>query len=225
MLATLVTAGVSDLAAAGLTTVRVAATGRRIYSVIRVLSADSAAVSSSLNSVRAAGGLSARLVETINKPLATFEINEDGTIKTSPVFPKWKQDAWERYQGDLSMEEWSKAYDNLMNNVSNGSAWDQQVKEIMGYTEENGWISQCRDEDLAPGRVWDFCNEELNTSIENKSGRIDPEQLAKDEEALRNGRRIEYNLRDPISPGQVAMLDRLVALYPNRFTYRYLGGS
>lgn len=43
----------------------------------------------------------------------------------------------------------------------------------MGYTEENGWISQCRDEDLAPGRVWDFCNEELNTSIENKSGRIE----------------------------------------------------
>ncbi|GHP19492.1 hypothetical protein RN2511_042280 [Rhodococcus sp. NKCM2511] len=57
-----------------------------------------------------------RLAETTEKPLATFEINEDGTVKTSPVFPKWKQDAWERYianGGDLTMEDWSRKYDQL----------------------------------------------------------------------------------------------------------------
>lgn len=226
VLATLVTAGVSNLAAAGLTAVRVAATGRRIVSVIRVLGADSAAVSSSLTSVRAAGGLSARLVETINKPLATFEINEDGTIKTSPVFPKWKQDAWERYLangGDLSMEEWSKKYDQLMNNVSNGSEWDQEVRDIMGYKVEAGWLPQQRVPGIGVDRVWDFVNLQSRELVENKSGRIDYDQLVKDESALRQGWRVTYNLRDPLSPAQLDRLENLARMYPGAFTYNFLG--
>lgn len=230
VLATLVTAGVSDVAAVGLTTVRIAATGRRIYSVIRVLSADSAAVSSSLNSVRAAGGLSARLTETINKPLATFDINEDGTISTSPIFPKWKQDAWERYianGGDLTMEEWSKKYDQLMENVGNGSEWDLQVGELLGYSEENGFIAQYRDPSIVDDRIWDYANTDpdVRLLVENKSGRIDYAQLDKDEEALREGWNVQYNLRDPISPAQLARLDALAAKYPGQFTYQYLGGG
>lgn len=229
VLATLVTAGVSDLAAAGLTTVRVAATGRRIYTVIRVLGADSAAVTSSLNSVRAAGGLAAQLTETINKPLATFDINEDGTISTSPVFPKWKQDAWERYianGGDLTMEEWSKKYDQLMENVGNGSEWDLQVGELLGYSEENGFIAQYRDPSIVDDRIWDYANTDpdVRLLVENKSGRIDYAQLDKDEEALREGWNLQYNLRDPISPAQLARLDALADKYPGQFTYQYLGG-
>ncbi len=82
-----------------------------------------------------------RLAETTEKPLATFEINEDGTVKTSPVFPKWKQDAWELYIAngvDLTMEDWSRKYDQLMENVGNGSEWDLQVGDLLGCSEENG---------------------------------------------------------------------------------------
>ncbi|WP_072805554.1 hypothetical protein [Rhodococcoides yunnanense] len=228
--ATLVTAGGSDLAAAGVTAARIASTGRRIYNVVRALESDVVVTTSAMTEIRAAGGLAARLSETIEKPLASFEIDEDGTIKTSPVFPKWKQDAWERYLangGDLSMEEWSKKYDQLMANVGNGSEWDIEVGELLGYNEENGFVAQYRDPSIAEDRVWDYANTDpaVQLLVENKSGRIDYVQLEKDEEALLNGWNVQYNLRDPISPAQIARLDALAAKYPGQFTYQYLGGG
>ncbi|WP_141216936.1 hypothetical protein [Rhodococcus sp. 14-2483-1-2] len=81
--ATLVTADGSDLVAAGVTAERIASTGRRIYNVIRALESDVVVTTSAMTEIRAAGGVAARLAETIEKPLATFEIDEDGTIKTS----------------------------------------------------------------------------------------------------------------------------------------------
>ncbi|MEV8236413.1 hypothetical protein AB0P23_14265 [Rhodococcus sp. NPDC077669] len=228
--ATLVTAGGSDLVAAGVTAARIAATGRRIYNIVRLLESDTISTTTKMADIRAAGGLAARLSETIDKPLATFEVSEDGTIKTTPIFPKWKQDAWERYLasgGDLSMEEWSKKYDHLMANVNNGSEWDQYVGEVLGYTVENGFIPQYRNPDAADDRIWDFGNPDpaVRLLVENKSGRIDYEQLAKDETALRRGWNVQYNLRDPISPAQLARLQALADQYPGQFTYQYLGGG
>ncbi|MBB5918429.1 hypothetical protein BJY24_007341 [Nocardia transvalensis] len=227
---TFVTASGSDWAAAGVTTARVATTANRIRNLIEVLQAASRRIGTGIAQPRVTAAVVRLIAETINKPLIDFEIDPDtGAIKTRPVFPKWKQDAWERYQADcvnrpsgcMSMEEWSKKYDQLMENSSNGSDWDQDVGELLGYTKENGWKPQQYVADI-PGRRYDFVhyNEygEPDELVENKSGRLDEDQLAKDEQALEDGFKVTYNLKTPVSPSQQASLDRLKAEYGDQFT-------
>lgn len=223
--ATVVTAGASDVAAAVVSGGRVARGGHRIYRVIQSLREETSTLNSKMSQLQAVGSVTAKLIETIGKPLTSFDVNEDGTIKSSGVFPKWKQDAWERYLangGDLSMEEWSKKYDQLMKNISNGSEWDQKVKEILGYDEDKGWKSQYRDPEIADGRIWDFANPETRELIENKSGRLDYEQLEKDEIALRLGWNVTYNLKVPLPESQLRRLEELAEKYPDQFRYRVL---
>src|SRR3546814_7567600 len=97
------------------------------------------------------------MLDTIEKTGIDIEIDpETGVRKMLPVFPKWKQEAWERYQidcvnrrgGCMTQEEWSRASDQLMENSSKGSEWDREVAVIVGYTDEDGWKSQRQiDED------------------------------------------------------------------------------
>lgn len=224
---TVVTATGSDWAAAGVTAVRVTVAANRIRRLIQLLSNSAKEMSTTLTAARTTAAAVRLLNETIHKPLATFEVDPDtGAIKTGSIFPKWKQDAWERYLADchtrpsgcMSMEEWSKKYDQLMANVSQGTEWDREVADLMGYTPENGWKPQQRVE-AVPDRVYDFVhyNEDgvPDEYVENKSGRLDDEQLVKDEGALDQGYRITYNIRSPLSPSDQRKLDRLQSEYPN----------
>ncbi|MEU2256833.1 hypothetical protein ABZ540_27035 [Nocardia xishanensis] len=224
---TVITATGSDWAAAGVTTARVVSAANRIRGFIQLLRAASRTLCTTLSTVRTTAAAVRLLTETIHKPLATFEVDPDtGAIKTGAIFPKWKQEAWERYLADchtrpsgcLSMEEWSRKYDQLMENTSQGSEWDREVGALMGYTPENGWQPQ-RQVDGVPGRRYDFVHYdedgEPDELVENKSGRLDNEQLEKDEQGLKDGYAITYNIRSPLSPSDQRKLDRLQAEYPH----------
>ncbi|WP_141216935.1 hypothetical protein [Rhodococcus sp. 14-2483-1-2] len=86
-----------------------------------------------------------------------------------------------------------------------------QVGELLGFHEENGFVAQYRDPSIVDDHVWDYANTDpdVRLLVENKSGRMEYAQLDKDEEALREGWNVQYNLRDPISPAQIARLDAL----------------
>lgn len=228
-----VTATGSNWAAMGITAARVGSTAMRIRSVVETLQTATRAIGTTMTTLRVTASVVQLMNETISKPLANFEVDPDtGVIKTTPVFPKWKQDAWERYLlncgtrpgGCVSMEEWSRLYDQLMENTSNGSEWDQEVGELMGYTPENGWQPQ-RHVDDVDGRRYDFVHYDEDgypdELVENKSGRLDGDQLVKDELALEQGYKVTYNLRAPLSPSDQAKLDALEAAYGNQFTVNY----
>lgn len=230
---TVVTATGSNWVSLGVTAGRVTTTGLRIRSLVETLQTASRTIGTTLTTLRVTANISALMDETISKTLTNFEIDPDtGVIKMQPVFPKWKQEAWERYLADcgtrpsgcLSMEEWSKKYDQLMENTANGTEWDQEVGEILGYTKEDGWHPQ-RHVEGVDGRRYDFVhyNEdgEPDELVENKSGRLDGEQLVKDEQALDAGYKVTYNLKAPVSPSQQAELDRLKAEYGDQFTVNY----
>ncbi|MGW5572807.1 hypothetical protein ACWEVD_16525 [Nocardia thailandica] len=108
-----------------------------------------------------------------------------------------------------------------MENSGTGSEYDQKVAEIMGYTPEEGWKPQ-QQVDGVPGRRYDFVHYdedgEPDELVENKSGRLDREQLEKDEGALQDGFNVTYNVRGPLSNSDQKELDRLKSIYGDKFT-------
>src|SRR5690606_11068501 len=120
------------------------------------------------------------------------DIDRDtGERKIEIKWPKSKQEAWERYLEDCptrkggckSMEEWSRLYDQLMENNGNGDEWDKEVAALLGYTPEAGWKPQQRVEGV-PNRIYDHVHYDENGNpdelVENKSGSLDSKQLVKD---------------------------------------------
>ncbi len=164
-------------------------------------------------------------------PAEGFERNPDGTIKpTVRYFDRAKWEAWQRYKargGLWDIDRWSKAYDQLKANAANGYWYDQQVADIMGYNKDDGWNKQFTDNQIVPGRRWDWAHivdgrpVEL---VEDKSGRLDFDQLAADERALNQGIRVTYNINSSYeySPSELAALQRLQAEFPGRFTVNRL---
>ena len=65
---------------------------------------------------------------------------------------------------------------------------------------------------------------DLNEFIENKSGRLDMDQLAKDKRVLALGHQLTYNLNAnyPYSPAEIAALQSLQDRYPDQFTVNRL---
>lgn len=168
-------------------------------------------------------------------PAEGFERNPDGTIKpTIRYFDAAKWAAWQRYLergGDMDIDTWSRLYDQLKENATSGYWWDKHyVPEIMGYNKDQGWTDQfgSRREDLdevpVPGRVWDWANPDTQELVENKSGRLDFDQLAKDEIALRDGWNVTWNINGnyPYTANELAALARLEELYPGQFTVNRL---
>jgi len=100
----------------------------------------------------------------------------------------------------------------------------------MGYSKNDGWTDQfgSRKSDLekvpVTGRVWDWANPELKQVVENKSGRLDMDQLAIDEDALEAGWDVTYNInaKHPYTAGELAALQRLQDKYPDQFTVNRL---
>lgn len=151
---------------------------------------------------------------------------DSGTTRRTRV-PLSKELAWERYKergGQWDWNRWSKTYDQLKANAANGWVFDKYAAEVMGYSKDDGWHSQYSDQTIVPGRRWDWVSPDLNEFIENKSGRLDMDQLAKDERVLALGHQLTYNLNAnyPYSPAEIAALQRLQDRYPDQFTVNRL---
>lgn len=164
-------------------------------------------------------------------PAEGFERRPDGTIKpTIRYFDRAKWEAWQRYLergGDWDIDRWSQAYDQLKENAANGWWYDQLVADIMGYDKDEGWRSQYGNSDIVPGRRWDWAHVVNDTPVEvveNKSGRLDPDQLRLDEQALEEGVNVTYNINSkyPYSEAELAELQRLQDEYPGQFTVNRL---
>ncbi len=159
-------------------------------------------------------------------PAVGYEPRPDGTLKpTVRYFDRAKWAAWQRYLergGDWDIDRWSKAYDQLLENSANGWWYDQLVADIMGYDSEEGWRHQYSNGQIVPGRRWDWAHlvdgipDEV---VENKSGRLDFDQLRADEEALQAGLNLTYNINSkyPYSEAELAELQRLQDEYPDQF--------
>lgn len=216
-----VTGGSSVLLGTARASYRIATAGRRIYQLIQTLKAATSAMQALVTAFQPA--MKAKLDNATLIPAEGFERNPDGTIKaTVRYFDRAKWEAWQRYLqrgGTLDIDQWSKAYDTLMANAANGSAFDQYVAQVMGYDTPHGWQSQYRDADIVPGRIWDFANPDLRELVENKSGRLDLGQLADDEQALEEGWNVTYNINAnyQYSASELARLQRLQDLYPGQF--------
>jgi hypothetical protein len=159
-------------------------------------------------------------------PAEGFERNPDGTIKpTIRYFDRAKWEAWQRYLergGDWDIDRWSQAYDVLKENAANGYWYDQQVAEVLGYTGDENWHKQYSNADIAPGRRWDWAylvGDQPVELVENKSGRLDFDQLRLDEQALARNIDVTYNINANYnySAAEIAALERLQKLYPDQF--------
>jgi hypothetical protein len=155
----------------------------------------------------------------------------DGSRKpTIRYFDRAKWEAWQRYKargGLWDIDRWSKAYDQLKANAANGYWYDQQVADIMGYNKDDGWRKQYTNNEIVPGRRWDWAqiaNNRVVELVENKSGRLDFDQLTADERALNQGIRVTYNINSSYeySPSELAALQRLQDEFPGRFTVNRL---
>ncbi|MBS9534035.1 hypothetical protein KIH27_10605 [Mycobacterium sp. M1] len=206
---------------------RLAQTGNRVRTQIRALQATTSLINTF--SPLFSSVMKAILDKNSLVPAEGFERNPDGTIKsTVRYFDRAKWEAWQRYRargGLWDIDRWSKAYDQLKENSANGYWFDKYAADIMGYTPEQGWHSQYRDPNVVPSRVWDYANPDLREYVENKSGRLDVDQLVLDERALQRNVNITYNLNAnyAYSPAEIAALQRLQELYPGQFTVNRIG--
>lgn len=159
-------------------------------------------------------------------PAVGYERRPDGTLKpTVRFFDRAKWAAWQRYLergGDWDIDRWSKAFDQLLANAANGWWYDQLVAEIMGYDTDDGWRHQYGNVDIVRGRRWDWAHVvdgEADELVENKSGRLDFEQLRADERALEDGFNVTYNINSKYaySEAELAALARLQEKYPDQF--------
>lgn len=158
----------------------------------------------------------------------------DGTKTHHYRIPLSKWLAWQNYlhRGghEWDWDRWSNNYDQLKENSANGWWFDQYAANVMGYDKDQGWTDQfgSRKGDLdhvpVPGRVWDWANPDLQQLVENKSGRLDMDQLAKDEQAMQAGWSVTYNINAnyAYSPAELEALQRLQDRYPGQFTVNRL---
>jgi hypothetical protein len=158
----------------------------------------------------------------------------DGTKTHHYRIPLSKWLSWQNYlqRGghEWDWNRWSANYDQLKENSANGWWFDQYAANVMGYDKTQGWTDQfgSRKGDLdhvpVQGRVWDWANPELQQLVENKSGRLDMDQLAKDEQAMQAGWSVTYNLNAnyAYSPAELAALQRMQERYPGQFTVNRL---
>lgn len=170
-----------------------------------------------------------------NQKFVDIEIYDpDGTKTHHHRIPLSKWLAWQNYLHRGGQEwdwnRWSSNYDQLQENSANGWWFDKYAAEVMGYSKNDGWTDQfgSRKSDLekvpVTGRVWDWANPELKQVVENKSGRLDMDQLAIDEDALEAGWDVTYNInaKHPYTAGELAALQRLQDKYPDQFTVNRL---
>lgn len=200
----------------------VARTGRDIRSYITTLESAAAVIDAFAPTFQPA--MKAALDKNSLIPAEGFERNADGTIKpTVRYFDRKKWEAWQRYLqrgGTYDIDRWSKAYDQLQANSANGYWFNQYVAQIMGYDDKSqGWENEYANNNIVPGRRWDWANERLGELVENKSGALDFGQLSDDEIALQRGYTVTWNISGSYeySPSELAALQRLQDLFPGKF--------
>ena len=120
-----------------------------------------------------------------------------------------------------------------------GAAWEAAIKDAKGLTKEKGWQTGLPNRrtgetgGLAPtginfgtkgSRVWDFKNDALQQAIEAKSGQVTAKTFNSQIEidALMVKRRqwqVTWVLKEELTPGQMAVLNRLKSETGGRFNY------
>lgn len=223
-LATVVTGGIAIRAEAAVVRRLVQRAGDNIRTSIQTLQTAAAVIDAFTPAFQAA--MKAVLDKHSLVPAEGFERNPDGTIKpTIRYFDRAKWEAWQRYLergGDWDIDRWSKAYDTLKENAANGYWYDQYVADVLGYSSSDDWQKQYGNSDLAPNRRWDWArviDGQVFEVVENKSGRLDFDQLALDERALARDVDVTYNINAnyPYTAAEIEALERLQKLYPDQF--------
>jgi len=220
-----VTGGVSLRAEAYLVRRFVNQAGNNIRGYIAVLET----VATAINTFNAALDSGKKGLLDREKFVDVETFDPDGTKTHHYRIPLSKWLAWQQYLQRGGQEwdwnRWSANYDQLKDNATNGWWFDKYAAEVMGYSKDEGWRSQYSDPNIVPGRRWDWVSPDLDEFIENKSGRLDIGQLAKDERVLALGHRLTYNLNAsyPYSAAELTALQRLAERYPDLFTVNRIG--
>jgi hypothetical protein len=125
----------------------------------------------------------------------------------------------------ISREAWQSKVDSLRTNKAVGDGYRDQVMNDLGITKgEGGWD----DEVTVGGRRLDIGNVDRQEGIEVKSGSTPTAegltQMSKDEDLVKNGWTITWQLKTDLSPELMARLAQLAQQYPGRFFYTVSGG-
>jgi len=123
-----------------------------------------------------------------------------------------------------SPEEWKRLKDQLEANRVKGGAFEKQMMSKDGIVDgEGGWSSQSTYQSTTGTRRWDYANQSEQRAVEVKSGSTPVkdglEQMAKDEEAVRNGWEVTWHLKSNLSPTLMRRLGQLEQKYPGQFHY------
>jgi hypothetical protein len=247
----LFTFGGGDAVAQGVEAGRIAATARRIASIIEALIGAARTVAESVTAVLSRIGT---VVERI-KPLlgarasavvledagalptitrGTEELAEDGlttAAESNATDDAMYQAYVKRKMAQGKVPKGRQAWENLKNSVARnkqvGDAYRDEVASDLGITPgKGGWQTEYTD--TAYGRRFDIANPKDQVAIEVKSGSTPTAdaltQLDKDEQAVGDGWQITWQLKTQLNPTLMARLQQLAQDYPGRFNYTIAGG-
>jgi hypothetical protein len=150
----------------------------------------------------------------------------DSATADEALFQKYLARKAKAGKDPISRDAWQSKIDSLRTNKAVGDGYRDQVMDDLGIKAgEGGWEKEVT---VPGGRRLDIGNETTQEGIEVKSGSTPTAegltQMSKDEDLVKNGWTITWQLKTDLSP---ALMDRLAALaeeYPGRFTYTVSGG-
>lgn len=246
----LVTFGAGDAAAQAVEAGRIAATARRIATIIEVL------INAARSVGEAVGAVVTRIASVAErlKPLLGARISEVA-VDEAGALPTLGKDAAQLAETDLQYAAESNAADDAMyrayvrrkiaqgkvpksrpawenlrasvaRNKAVGDAYRDEVATDLGITPgEGGWVTEYHD--AAYGRRFDIANPKDQIAYEVKSGSTPTNealsQLDKDETAIGDGWQITWQLKTQLNPTIMTRLQQLAQDYPGRFTYVIAG--
>jgi hypothetical protein len=125
-----------------------------------------------------------------------------------------------------SRQAWQNMVDSLRRNKAVGDGYRDTVADNLGIRYgDNGWQSEYTLKDL--GRRYDIANPATKAGYEVKSGTTPTgealTQLSKDEQAIRRGWTITWQLKVDLNPTVMNRLQELAVKYPGRFQYTVAG--
>jgi hypothetical protein len=202
---------------------RVYQCGQRIRALVEALNAATSAMQAYVPALQT--GMKALLDQM--KYVEIDVLDPDGTRTHHYRVPLSKWLSWLNYlhRGghEWDWQRWSASYDQLKENSAVGWIFDKWIGESKGYTTDQGWSSQYSNPDLAPGRIWDRANPDLQTLVEIKSGALARGQIPADELAMQKGWTVIYELNSNFSysPADLKEIARLQERYGSRFIVNF----
>jgi hypothetical protein len=229
---------------------RIAATAARIAEIIRTLIAAARTVAETISTalsrvVDVSKGLkgllgarlsraTAELVEELPNAAKTAEelaetgltTAADSATADDALFQKYLARKAKEGKDPISREAWQSKVDSLRTNKAVGDGYRDTVMDDLGIKDgEGGWKKEVT---VPGGRRLDIGNETTQEGIEVKSGSTPTAegltQMGKDEDLVKNGWTITWQLKTNLSPDLMARLAELAQEYPGRFNYTVSGG-